>query len=103
VNAIEDLGPTDALIWLAERQQTSGNDPITRPSDFEAWMNNAELDDSPGCLSAPKDFVHVYGEFTDAGRRFGLYVAYGASASPKTLSELWTIVNGMSFTIPSSP
>ena len=49
------------------------------------------------------DFVHHSGEFSDAGRTFDLYVAYGAAASPKTLSELWAILNGMSFTVSSSP
>jgi hypothetical protein len=100
VNAIEDLGPTDALIWLAERQQMSGNAPA-RPSDFRTW--SAQVDDSPGCLSAPKNFVHHYGGFTDAGREFDLYVAYGESVSSKTVSELWAILNSMSFTIPSGP
>jgi hypothetical protein len=102
VNAIEDLGSTDALIWLAEREQLSGNAPV-RPADFETWMSTGQADDSPACLSAPKDFVHHSGTFSDAGREFELYIAYGASASPKTLSELWAILNGMTFTIPSSP
>jgi hypothetical protein len=102
VNAIEDLGPADALIWLAERQKTSTSVP-NRPADFEAWMSAASVDDSPGCLSAPKDFVHRYGGFSDAGREFDLYVAYGASVSPNTLSQLWAILNHMSFTTsPSS-
>ena len=39
VNAIEDLGPSDALIWLAERQHVSASVP-NRPTDFEAWMSN---------------------------------------------------------------
>lgn len=103
VNAIEDLGPTDALIWLTERQHVSDGGPA-RPSDFETWMSaaaQAEGDESAGCLSAPKDFVHGYGEFSDAGRQFGLYVAYGTAVSPKTLSELWTILDGMTFSTAS--
>jgi hypothetical protein len=104
VNAIEDLGPTDALIWLTERQDVSGNVSIpTRPSAFETWWKNIRgVDETAFCLSAPKEFEHHYGEFSDAGRVFGLYVAYGASASPKTLSELWAILNSMNFTIPPS-
>jgi hypothetical protein len=97
VNAIEDLGPTDALIWLGERQRESASAP-TRPADFEAWMSAASVDDSPDCIMLVKDFVHHAGEFSDAGRTFDLYVAYGAAVSPKTLSELWAILNGMSFT-----
>ena len=105
VNAIEDLGPTDALIWLTERQDVSGNvSTPTRPSAFETWWKNIRgVDETAFCLSAPKDFEHHYGEFSDAGRVFGLYVAYGASVSPETLSELWAILDGMSFTIPTSP
>jgi hypothetical protein len=102
VNAIEDLGPTDALVWLAERQQSSGNAPV-RPADFEAWMSTAQADESPACLSAPKDMVHHSGSFSESGREFELYVAYGAAVSPKTLSELWAILNGMSFTTPPRP
>jgi hypothetical protein len=44
-----------------------------------------------------KDFVHNSGEFSDAGRTFDVYVAYGPDASPKTFSELWTILNGTTF------
>lgn len=91
-NAIEDLGPTDALIWLAERQQVSRDTP-PRPADLQAWMSAAPVDDSPGCLSGPKDFVHHTAEFTDGGRGFALYVAYGASASPETVAEMWRIVD----------
>lgn len=94
--AIEDLGPADALIWLAEREQVSAEPPI-RPSDLEPWMSATATDDSPDCLATPKDFVHHYGEFTDAGRTFALYVAYGTSASPETVAELWNIANGMRF------
>ena len=94
MNAIEDLGPTDALIWFAERQGFSADAP-PRPSDFETWMSVASVDDSADCLSAPKDFVHHSAEFTDAGRGFAFYVAYGASVSPETLSELWGMLDGM--------
>ena len=100
VNAIEDLGPSDALIWLAERHQGSAGTPI-RPTKFESWMNAAPLDDSADCLSAHKDLVHRYREFSDAGRDFAVYVAYGASASAKTLSELWGMLDGM--TVDGSP
>jgi hypothetical protein len=92
-----------AVPALPDRQRAAvGNAPV-RPADFETWMSTGQVDDSPACLSAPKDFVHHSGTFSDAGREFDLYVAYGASASPKTLSELWVILNGMTFTIPSSP
>lgn len=47
--------------------------------------------------------MHHAGSFSDSGTEFELYVAYGASASLKTLSELWLILDGMSFTTPSSP
>lgn len=100
VNAIEDLRPTDALVWLAEREQ--GATEVTRPPDFETWASEAEPDVSPDCLATPKDFIHVYGEFSDAGRVFDLYVAYGRSASVVTLSELWTILNSLTFD-PASP
>ena len=42
--------------------------------------------------------VHHAGSFTDAGREFDLFVAYGPAASQATLSELWAILNGLSFT-----
>jgi hypothetical protein len=98
VNAIEDLGPTDALIWLSERQRDSGSAP-NRPADFEAWMNERPVDDSPDCLGSVKDFIHHAGEFSNAGRTFDLYVAYGTGASQATLSELWAILNSMTFMV----
>lgn len=97
MNAIEDLGPTDALIWLTERQEVSPDAP-SRPSEFETWLSAAPVDESSDCLSVPKDFVHHYGEFTDAGRGFAVYVAYGASVAQQTLSELWGVLDGMHIT-----
>ncbi len=87
--AIEDLGPTDGLIWLAERQPVS---PSTeqRPADLDAWLRTQPSDISSDCLSEPKDFVHHYGEFTDAGRSFALYVAYGAEVSADTIASCGT-------------
>ncbi len=58
-------------------------------------MRAQPSDVSSDCLSEPKDFVHHYGEFADAGRGFALYVAYGAEAPSDTIAELWDIVNGM--------
>jgi hypothetical protein len=51
MNAIEDLGPTDALIWLSERQDVSGNvSTPTRPSAFETWWKNIRgVDETAFC------------------------------------------------------
>jgi hypothetical protein len=93
-NAIEDLGPTDALIWLADRPLVHP-DTVQRPADMAAWLRAQPSDISSECLSESKDFVHHDGMFTDAYREFELYVAYGAEASPDTITELWNIVNSV--------
>jgi hypothetical protein len=92
--AIEDLGPTDALIWLADRPLVH-DDTAERPPDLGVWLRAQPSDVSSDCLSEPKDFVHHSGGFRDANREFEIYVAYGAEASSETIEELWAIVDGM--------
>jgi hypothetical protein len=94
VNAIEDLGPTDALIWLAERRgPTSGAESL--PSSFELLTGSGEGDESPDCLSTPKDFWHRNVEFSEDGRVFELYLAHGNAATGST-SEMAGILDNLS-------
>ena len=59
-NAIEDLGPTDALVWLADRLLVHP-DTVQRPEPLDAWLRAQPSDVSGECLSAPMDFVHHHG------------------------------------------
>jgi hypothetical protein len=97
VNAIEDLGPTDALIWIGERREVSAAvDPL--PDEFQLLAGPSEGDDdSRGCLSTPKDFWHRYVEFSEAGRTFDLYIAHGNDAPGATLSEMAGILHSLEF------
>jgi hypothetical protein len=95
VNAIEDMGPTDALIWVAERKEPA-DVANPRPSSFELLTGPGDADESPGCLSGPKDFWHRSLEFSEAGRDFELYIAHGNAATVST-SEIAGILDSLSF------
>jgi len=95
VNAIRDLGPEDALIWLAER--TGPGDAPPRPESFLSAVSAQGTDESPACLSSKKDFTHRVITFSDAGRVFELYVAYGPSIPASRFAELLAILGALRF------
>jgi len=95
VQAIGDLGPGDALLWLAERAGPASAPP--RPASFRSALLSQGTDESPACLSSPKDFSHRVIAFSDAGRVFELYVAYGPSIPESRFEQLLAILDGLRF------
>lgn len=76
-----DLAPTDALVWVAERQAAGPFPPrrgLFLRSDLRA------IDESPACLREPKTFFHGTTAFEDQGRDFEVYAAWGQDAPPET-------------------
>ena len=97
--ALDDLGKTDALVTLQEDSSTirpgaPGFPP--RPPHFGAESGRGD-DESPGCVSEPKDFFHRWIPFHDRGRSFYAYVAMGSAASPQTQEEAWAILDSLEF------
>jgi hypothetical protein len=94
VNAIEDLGSDDALVWLAERRPGLGY-PVRRGLFLRSDLRAG--DDSPGCLSKPKMFMHWVTAFADQGRAFDVYVAWGKNASTATKRSALGVLNSLQF------
>jgi len=93
VNAIEDLGSTDALLWLAERQ--TGGD--FRPQRGPFLRSDLRSDESPGCLSKPKAFFHGTLAFEDQGRNFEAYLAWGSGVPAKKWRQLLAVLDSLQF------
>ncbi len=94
VNAIEDLRPADALVWLAERQAGGSFRPrrgLFLRSDLRA------TDESPACLQEPKVFFHGITAFEDRGRDFEVYVAWGSDAPVKTTRAALAVLDSLQF------
>ncbi len=98
-NAIEDLFPQDALIWLAEdspgKAFERGFEP--RPETFATEKPNQEVE-ARYCLSDPeKRYTQWWIPFADAGRAFYLYVAMGPDVSPEVRDQVWAAVDSLEF------
>jgi hypothetical protein len=94
VKAIQDLGPTDALLWVGERRAEGSFRPrrgLFLRSDLRA------TDESPACLRQPKVFFHGITNFEDRGRDFEAYVAWGRDASAETWRRLLAVLDSLQF------
>jgi hypothetical protein len=94
VNAIDDLRPTDALVWLAERQ-AGGPFPPRRGLFLRSDLR--VTDESPACLGEPKVFFHGITAFEDQGRDFEVYVAWGSDAPAKTRRAALAVLDSLQF------
>jgi hypothetical protein len=98
--ALEDLGPSDALVWVLERTgmpfTRGGRGFPPRPAHFGPKEGTGS-DESPGCLSRPKEFFHRWIPFQDRGRRFYGYLALGPEATQETAGEAWAILDSLEF------
>jgi hypothetical protein len=95
--ALDELGPEDALVSIQE--EPSLGRPgwwSVRPTHFGPDEGRGD-DESPGCLSRPKEFFHRWIQFQDRGRGFYAYVAMGNNASAETRKEAWAILDSLEF------
>lgn len=95
-NAIEDMGPADALVVIEEHL-----------SDFEGAGTLADYPERPGqfgpsdgypseavdCLDQRKEFFDRFIPFRDSVRRFYAYVAFGTDTPPVIRTQAWAILD----------
>ena len=94
-NAIEDMGPTDALVLVQERlgdlEGGLPSDYPPRPSRF--GPSGGYPSEAVDCLDRRKEFFDRYIPFSDAGRRFYAYVAFGLETPSAVRTEAWAILD----------
>jgi hypothetical protein len=94
VNAIQDLGPTDAFVWIAEAAPGGGLPP--RPARFADEQPDPQME-ARFCLSDPnKPFTQWWIPFTQGNRNFYVYVAMGNDISDARRAETWNVVGSFS-------
>ena len=96
-NAIEDMGPTDALVVIQERVG-GPEDGTVAPADYprrpaQFGPETGYPSEAVDCLDRRKAFFDRYIAFSDSGRRFYAYVALGAEAPPEVSAEAWAILD----------
>jgi len=94
VNAIEDLRPTDALIWLAERR---AGGPFPPRGGLFLRSDLRVTDESPACVREPNLFFHGITAFEDQGRDFEVYVAWGSDAQAKRRRAALAVLDSLQF------
>ena len=94
-NAIEEMGPADALVLVQERlaefEGSSPSDYPPRPSHFDP--GDGYPSEAVDCLDRRKEFFDRYIPFGDAGRRFYAYVAFGPETPSAVRTEAWAILD----------
>lgn len=96
-HALEDLGPTDALVSIHEWRDSSSGSGRPRPDRFLPFEGSEP--ESRRCLDpAPDDdLLYRMHEFADAGRQLVVYVAIGEDADFARRREVAEIVDALRF------
>lgn len=95
--ALDALGPEDALVSIQEERSLGRPEWWSpRPAHFGPEEGRGD-DESPGCMSRPKEFFHRWIPFQDRGRGFYAYVAIGNNASAETRRDAWAILDSLEF------
>jgi hypothetical protein len=104
VNALEAMSPTDAFVWIGERQDYAAGTFPPRPAGFTPDLGTdvttgTDYSAQPdGCLDHPlAGTARVIG-FEDHGRSFYALVAVGTDATPGRAAEAYEILNSFSVT-----
>lgn len=96
-NAIEDMGAGDALIVVQERvgdlegSEATLRDYPERPEHF--GPSNGYRSEAAECLDRRKAFFDRFIPFSESGRRFYAYVAFGADTPSAIRTQIWTILD----------
>jgi hypothetical protein len=96
-NAIEDMRTTDALVVIEERigdlesAAATLRDYPERPEHF--GPSNGYPSEAVDCLDRRKAFFDRFIPFSESGRRFYAYVAFGADTPPAIRTQAWTILD----------
>jgi hypothetical protein len=96
---LEALGPEDALVTVVEFEGPAGHEFPPRPA---ALLDAEGLEpDSRDCLGEPRDLDYRLFPFTEAGRDFYLYVAFGERVGPGRRREAAELVDSLRFERPA--
>jgi hypothetical protein len=91
VNAMEDLGPSDVLVWIAEAKPFGGSYP--RPESFPGEPPDPELE-ARYCLQDPnKPYTQWWISFSDGNRSFYVLVAMGNEVTDERKDETWRMLD----------
>jgi hypothetical protein len=94
-NAVEDMGPADALVIVEERlaefEGSSPDDYPPRPGRFGS--SDGYRSETIDCLDRRKEFFDRFIPFRDSGRRFYAYVAFGPETPSAVRTEAWAILD----------
>jgi hypothetical protein len=90
-SALEDLGPSGALVTLYERARPTGQVPA-RPARFGPGLGGPS--EASACVPGARFTDHWF-MFADQGRAFHVLVAFGPEASAETRAQAWRILDGL--------
>jgi hypothetical protein len=92
VNALEDLGPTDAFLTIQEEGHPQLADYPSRPIEFKLGPPNEQFD-GVACVRDPTALAQWWLSFRDGNRAFYVLVALGKSASEETRQQVLQTLN----------
>ena len=105
VNALTDLGPTDAFATIQERGSVQARDSrffVPRPPHLRSLAvpgRDADHFEASECLDDPSKPISMWWiPFRDDDRSFYLLAALGPEASSTTVDTLWEILDRIRFT-----
>ena len=96
-NAIEAMGPRDALVVVEERVGASpaghghAADYPERPDRF--GPDDGYPSEAVDCLDERKAFFDRFIPFRDSGRRLYAYIAFGTETPVDIRTQAWAILN----------
>jgi hypothetical protein len=96
--ALESMGPVDALVTLQEVSTDNGFGP--RPRDF--GTTNGDTSDSVDCLSSTDQLSLEGFTFSEGGRDFRAYVAFGSEVPEETKRSAWQVLESFLVCDPAS-
>jgi hypothetical protein len=94
--ALEDLGPTDALVTVLERGRGGSRQGFPqRPVHF--GPHEGVPSEASQCVSRPARFTDRVISFRDGRRRFYALIAFGPRVSLRTRGEAFTLLDSLRF------
>lgn len=96
-NALNDLGPEDAFLWIQEPEYLDGFPPRppTFAPDFTTRSDHSNELSIFRCVDGRRDFRFSTIAFEDRGRNFFALLALGLQASETTRRDLVSVLNSL--------
>jgi hypothetical protein len=91
VNAVDDLGPEDSLVWIAEVSPGEGFPP--RPDTFAGHDATQHVGEQFCLPVSARAFRQWIFPFTQGGRSFYLYVGVGDRITAARRAEAWRLAD----------